>query len=466
MAGDISGETERTLKKIQYGLYKKGIPVLILIEGCGGDIMGRLINEVMTFFEPRGMEYHHFRPDVDADPLHVLRFIEETPANGRIGLYDRGWYSSFIESVPDDDERYGLHMKRICNMERYIVDNGTRLVKIYLDMQADSVLDNRESYPRTISGDCGNLGDDSARYSDYDVSTSRIKRILKESERPFAPWAVVRVEDFGKTVSSIVHTIIDRLSQDMKSFDQNAEEDPEEIYPNPRDELDFTDKAGDGYQERLAGYQAELSSLQCQLAKSDRSLVLLFEGWDAAGKGGSIRRVTRALNPRGYNAVPIMAPVEEESSHSYLWRFCRNIPKKGRITVFDRSWYGRMMVEPIEGFCTDAEYRRSAREINLFERVLTDSNVVLIKIWMEITPEEQLKRFDSREKDPMKSWKITDEDWRNRSKWKQYEGYVDSMMRRTNTPSSPWHVVVSEDKKFGRLEILRLITETLKKKLE
>ncbi|MBR2394803.1 MAG: hypothetical protein IKA98_04835, partial [Candidatus Methanomethylophilaceae archaeon] len=237
------------------------------------------------------------------------------------------------------------------------------------------------------------------------------------------------------------------------------------IYHNPRVSADLTLKAK-GYKERLEELSEELGILQQKLAASDRALVLVFEGRDAAGKGGSIRRVTRALNPRGYRAVPVAAPVGDERVHTYLWRFARSMPKRGNTVIFDRSWYGRMMVEPIEGFCTQEEYNRSASEINGFERSIVESGGIVIKFWMEISKDEQLRRFEARRDNPLKRWKITDEDWRNRDKWDAYETHVDTMLSTTNTPWAPWVVVESEDKKYGRIKVLETIVSTLRRELD
>lgn len=462
----ITSEMEIKLRKIQHDLFSENIPVLILVEGNGRDPTGRIMNEIMTVFEPRGVIYNHFRPEKGTDSHIHMRYLTGTPSKGKICMYDRGWYSSLIEFNRDNDEKYEDHLKEILGLERYIVDNGTILVKIYLDAQADVVEHNKGSYLGKAIGGCGELDDDLTKNSDYDVRNRLIASMLERSDSSHAPWDIVKVEDFKTTVASMILIIIERLSHKLRYPHSDREVKIKEVFPNPRESADLTQKIDDDHSDVLSKLQKKLTAYQCKLAKSERSLILVFEGWDAAGKGGSIRRVTRALNPRGYKAVSITAPTEEESSHSYLWRFCINLPKKGRITIFDRSWYGRMMVEPIEGFCTDEEYRRSAEEINDFEKALDSSGAIVVKFWMEISTEEQLNRFNDREKDPMKKWKITDEDWRNRSKWDIYSKYVDSMICQTNTSYAPWYVIESEDKKFGRIKILKTLVNILEKELK
>ena len=239
------------------------------------------------------------------------------------------------------------------------------------------------------------------------------------------------------------------------------------MFPNPREKVDFSKTmTKDDYEKKLNKLQKKLAELQIKLANSEKSMVIVFEGWDAAGKGGCIKRVTQALNPRGYKVFPTPAPTAEEKSHTHLWRFSKNVPTPGKIAIFDRSWYGRMMVEPIEGFCTEAEYSRAAAEINLFESSVILNKTIILKFWVDITNEEQLKRFNDRAADPLKQWKLTDEDWRNREKWDVYEDYVNSMIKQTNTPKAPWIDIECVDKRYGRIKVLQTIVDTLKKELD
>lgn len=220
------------------------------------------------------------------------------------------------------------------------------------------------------------------------------------------------------------------------------------------------------YKRQLVQYQVRLGQLGYQVYVQKRPVIIVYEGWDAAGKGGNIKRVTEALDPRGYVVHPIAAPAGEDKTHHYLWRFWRRLPEKGQIAIFDRSWYGRVMVERVEGFCTEEEWKRAFREINQFERQLVDFGTILIKFWIHISSDEQLRRFEARQNTPYKAWKLTDEDWRNRQKWDQYLEAVEDMLLKTSTITAPWTIIEGNDKYYARVKALRTICETLEQELD
>lgn len=215
------------------------------------------------------------------------------------------------------------------------------------------------------------------------------------------------------------------------------------------------------YNRELVSNQVALAKLAYQIYLQQRPVVIVFEGWDAAGKGGAIRRVTEKMDPRGYVVYPIAAPQGDDGTHHYLWRFWRRLPEGGQIAIFDRSWYGRVMVERIEGFCTEGEWKRAYREINQFERQLVDFGTILFKFWLHISKEEQLARFEGRADDRLRSWKLTDEDWRNREKWDLYEEAVNDMVLKTSTLSAPWTIVEGNSKYYARVKVLRTVVEKL-----
>jgi polyphosphate kinase 2 (PPK2 family) len=219
------------------------------------------------------------------------------------------------------------------------------------------------------------------------------------------------------------------------------------------------------YERSLIKYQVALFKLGYQVYVQQRPVVAVFEGWDASGKGGAIRRVTEKLDPRGYVVYPIAAPKGDDATHHYLWRFWRRLPEAGQVAIFDRSWYGRVMVERIEGFCSESEWKRAYREINQFERQLVDFGTILFKFWIHVGKDEQLNRFNSRSQDKLRSWKLTDEDWRNREKWDLYEEAVNEMLLKTSTISAPWTVVEGNSKLYARVKVLNTIVDKLSQDL-
>jgi polyphosphate kinase 2 (PPK2 family) len=218
--------------------------------------------------------------------------------------------------------------------------------------------------------------------------------------------------------------------------------------------------------EQIERFQGRLNGLQRKTADRGLSAVLVFEGWDAAGKGGVVRRVTASLDARNYQVIPIAAPTDEERAHHYLWRFWRHLSRAGRVTIFDRSWYGRVLVERVEGFATEREWMRAYAEINQFEEQLVEHGIVLAKFWMHITKDEQLRRFKERQKISWKRWKITDEDWRNREQWPAYELAVNEMIERTSTRLAPWTIVEGNDKAFARIKVLRTVGDAFEAALD
>jgi polyphosphate kinase 2 (PPK2 family) len=219
------------------------------------------------------------------------------------------------------------------------------------------------------------------------------------------------------------------------------------------------------YERELSLYQTQLRALGYQVYQQQRPVVIVFEGWDAAGKGGAIQRLTERLDPRGYRVHPIAAPAGDDAVKQYLFRFWRRLPVQGEIAIFDRSWYGRVMVERIEGFCTPAEWQRAYQEINDFERQLTDFGTILFKFWMHISKDEQLRRFEARKEETRKQWKLTEEDWRNRDKWDVYEAAVEDMLIKTTTAAAPWTIIPANDKYFARVQVLKTVVQKLSQEL-
>ena len=447
-----------TLTHLQYALYRKGVPTVVLFEGPGGMAMSHIINQVIAIFEPRNVTYN----SISNYPGNFMKYcMTHIAPIGNISIFDRGWYSG----VMSNSDLITTAADFINEYERYLHNNGVRLVKIFLDIDEDRIEKNKASYPVDLDGE-SEIFNDAMNMKDFSLKSRKLSTLLEHTNTKYAPWDIVMVDDFKDSVRRIADVLEMRFSRILTVPWEPERFTIVEAYSNPRKGADLTKSMSkEEYEKKLDKLQKRLAKLQIDLANSNKSLVIVFEGWDAAGKGGIIKRLTQSLNPRGYKTFPTPAPTKEEKEHTYLWRFIRNIPAPGHIAIFDRSWYGRMMVEPIEGFCTEEEYSRAATEINLFESALHYSDVIILKFWIDITKEEQLKRFNERASNPVKSWKLTDEDWRNREKWDTYERYVDSMIMQTNTSYAPWIDIECVDKKYGRIKVLQTIADTLKEEL-
>jgi polyphosphate:AMP phosphotransferase len=292
--------------------------------------------------------------------------------------------------------------------------------------------------------------------------------MLRETSTADAPWMVVEGSDERYRSLTIGRTILDALRRRL--------DEPNRVPHRPRipastpsidgvsviDRLDLDRKVDkQDYKDQLDELQGRLNTLTRHKKFDKLSVVAAFEGSDAAGKGGSIRRVTQALDARRYTVIPVAAPNDEEKARPYLWRFWRQLPERGRIAIFDRTWYGRVLVERVEKFCGEADWMRAYSEINDFEEQLVNNRTVVVKFWLQISSEEQLRRFKERQATPFKQHKITDEDWRNREKWDAYNQAVCDMIDRTSTELAPWKLVPANDKYFARLEVLRTLADAI-----
>lgn len=463
MEDEVWEELVGRLTTIQRQLFNQKIPSLIVLEGCSGRVIGRVAGDLLDKLEPRGVKYTHFDTENVSCANRLLNFLESTPAKGQMAVYDRGWYSYIAENIERvSDEELRVHISEANNFERYLVDNGVLVVKLFLKAEADEVEKLADAFgPRHKKRSF--LNDDHVNLKIY--TGDKMKNIIEKTDTTYAGWSIIHIDDPELTAFNSISAITNALEHKLQYRPIPSRGEMKTIYHNPRKSVDLTLRAED-YGKKLKRYSERLAELQSRLAISSHSLVVVFEGRDAAGKGGSIKRLAHAFNPRGYVAKPIGVPTEDDNRHTYLWRFCKDMPCDGRITIFDRSWYGRMMVEPIEGFSTQEEYSRSADEINSFESTIAQTGALIVKFWMEISKDEQLSRFNARLENPLKRWKITEEDWRNRESWEVYDEYVDRMIESTNTEDAPWYVIESEHKKYGRLKVMETVIDTLEKALE
>ncbi len=453
-------------------LEKKEFPVIILISGVEGAGKGETINVLYEWMDPRYLSTLAFSApsDEERDRPYMWRYWRALPARGRTGVFSGSWYSIPIaERIAGNLRRSDLdqRMDQINRFEAMLVNEGALVLKFWFHLSKDGQrtrLKALEKDPRTA---WRVTRESWSRLKTYDALQEAAGHVLRMTNTPWARWFVVEGTDDRYRSLTVGKIVLDALQRRIKDErDQNFPVAPPitrmDDTVDVLSALDLTQKIEKkAYEKELAQWQGRLSELLRHPDFKRHSLILAFEGSDAAGKGGSIRRVTAAMDARQYQIIPVAAPTEEERAQPYLWRFWRQIPRVGRVAIFDRTWYGRVLVERVEGFCSEADWLRAYTEINDFEHELHHDGAIVVKFWLQISSEEQLRRFKEREKIAFKRFKITDEDWRNRKKAKAYHAAVCDMVDRTSTTSAPWTLVEANDKNFARVKILKTICTRL-----
>lgn len=470
---------ELKLGEIQRRLNNLKIPVMIVFEGWDASGKGTLINELILPLDPRGFKVYGINPPNEEESLRpfLWRFWTKTPQRGRIAVFDTSWYGTNLhERVNGNikDNKWKQNINEIKSFERQLCDDGYAIIKFFLHISKKEQKERLEAIQEDAAMSWKVTEEDWKRHKKYDKYQTRIEEMVEKTDTDYAPWTIVEAHEKRFAVVKVFTTVIEALEKKIKLFEDNKSKEKDKEIKNELKELntsilDGIDLSKDicekEYKDRLEKYQSRIREIEHEMYIKRKPLVILYEGWDAAGKGGNIRRLTKSMDPRGYEVVPIAAPNDLEKVHHYLWRFWNSIPKAGHITVFDRTWYGRVLVERVEGFCSEEEWKRAYNEINEMEEHLVNSGSVLVKFWLHIDKEEQLRRFEERKEIEYKQWKITDEDWRNREKWDKYKEAVDEMLFRTSTTIAPWTVIESNSKYFARLKTLKTIIDAMEKNL-
>jgi polyphosphate:AMP phosphotransferase len=470
-------ELRSALLNAQYDLGElKRFPMLIIIGGVDGAGKGETVNLLNEWMDPRFIHTHAFGPPSDEEAARpaMWRFWRAMPPRGKIGIYFGSWYTDpIVHRVLDHTSDAGLQQRvdEIFRHEKMLTDEGVLLVKFWFHLskeQQKKRLKTLEKNPRTR---WRVTDEDWRRFKHYDKFRLVSERVLRETSTGTAPWTVIEGADPNYRAVTAARLLLDllkgRLAAEKAGAAAKARKAVTVSLPRIDNRglltsMDLKQRVEKNrYAKQAEKLQGDLNLLSRDKKFARRSTILLFEGMDAAGKGSAIRRITAALDARRYHIVPVAAPTEEERAQPYLWRFWRHLPRPGIVTIFDRSWYGRVLVERVEGFCSQADWMRGYSEINDFEEQMTVGNTTLIKFWLQISKEEQLRRFKQREVTEFKRFKITDEDWRNRKKWGAYEAAVCDMVDRTSTEIAPWTLVEAEDKLFARIKILKTIIAKL-----
>ena len=465
------------LLRAQYDLLDNGkFPVVILVNGVDGAGKGETVNLLNEWMDPRHIHTHAFgapSEDERARPP-MWRFWQALPPKGKLGIFFGAWHSqpvvdrAFKRTSRAEFER---RLDRIRHFERMLVAEGALVLKLWFHLSKPAqkkrfkeLMASKKTAWRVGPGDW-------ERFKHYDEFVDVCEDALRETSTGEAPWQVIEGSDPEYRSLTAGKILLDALDARLKGTQPKVSPPAPPPKPpidrkNVLNSLDYTRALKPKeYDKRLDKAQARLNQLTRHRKMQDRSLVMVFEGMDAAGKGSTIRRMTRAMDARFYRVIPIAAPTDEERAQPYLWRFWRHIPGHGEAVIFDRSWYGRVLVERVEHFCSDADWMRAYHEINDFEAQLADSGAIVIKYWMAVTLQEQLRRFKEREKTPHKRFKITEEDWRNRKKWPDYEKAICDMVERTSTEVAPWHLIPGNDKLYGRVAVIERLCDHLEARL-
>ncbi len=465
------------LLKAQYELLDKGkFPVIILVSGVDGAGKGETVNLFNEWMDPRHIHTHAFGELTDAERERpdMWRFFQALPPKGRIGILFGSWYTDpIIKRVLGHHKRaeFEHQLDHIRHLERMLVAEGALVLKLWFHLSKDAqkkrlkdLAGNKKTAWRVTERDW-------QQFKHYDKFLDVCEDALRETGTGEAPWHIIEGSNPEYRSITAGKLLLDSLRHRLEGPAPVIA--PSAPAPKPaidkRNVLNTLDYSATvpakAYDKRVEKLQGRLSLLTRSPKMREHSVIMVFEGMDAAGKGSTIRRVTRAMDARFYRVIPVAAPSDEERAQPYLWRFWRKIPGHGQAVIFDRSWYGRVLVERVEGFCSESDWMRAYHEINDFEEQLTSAGAIVVKFWLAVTLQEQLRRFKEREKTPHKRFKITDEDWRNRKKWPAYERAICDMVERTSSDFAPWNLVAANDKPHARIEVLERLCDAIEERL-
>jgi polyphosphate:AMP phosphotransferase len=454
----------------QLDIIQAKIPVIVIIDGIPGAGRGELVNLLNEWMDSRHIKNRTFwkiSEDAKQRPEY-WRYWNVLPAKGEIGLFFGGWYSLPIKKSLTgklNEAEFERAMNHIVRFEKTVSDDGVLIIKLWLHLSES----NHKKIIKKRGGKSDPLsGDKATRRIGYSEILSRSEKAIRITDTAAARWYIINAHNANQRNISVLELLVSTLTNAVKLKRQKPQAAADLFSALPEHVLGKVklDQKFEGeYNKAVKKFRDAINLLTLKAYEKGISTIILFEGWDAAGKGGVIRRITSAIDARIRQTIQIAAPTDEEKARHYLWRFWRHIPQAGYVTIYDRSWYGRVLVERVEGFASTAEWSRAYEEINHFEAQLAGSGYLLLKFWLHISQEEQLKRFKEREELEWKNYKITPEDWRNREKAEDYFVATDDMLIRTSTEIAPWRIIPANDKHYARIEVMRIVCEELKRVL-
>ena len=469
-------KSKNRLYDLQMKIKERKLPVLVLFEGWSAAGKGSMIGKIIKNIDPRFFKVATMSAPTEEETRRpfLYRYMKEIPEEGKFTFLDSGWMEQTAKDVLKgvlSGEDYEKRIESIKRFERQLTDNGYLVLKFFMEIDKEEQKTRMQKLLDKTDTSWRVTGFDKWQNEHYKKCEKVFDRYLKDTNLPTSPWYIIDAGNKKWAELQVLETLVSNIDTALQN-QKHSVPIPQNVFPLVKmpklSEVDLSDKFIDEkeYQQKLKVLQSRLGELHNRLYRKRVPVIITYEGWDAAGKGGNIKRVTGALDSRGYEVHPIASPEPHEKARHYLWRFWTRLPKNGHVAIFDRTWYGRVMVERLEGFCSENDWKRAYNEMNEFEKELHDWGAVIIKFWVQIDKDTQLERFTERQNNPEKQWKITDEDWRNREKWDQYEMAVDEMLKKTSTTYAPWHILESVDKKYARIKALKIIIKELEKVLD
>ena len=484
----IEPDLHTRLLKAQQALKNSNSSVIIIVSGVEGAGKGEVVNRLSEWLDTRDINTNAFWEETDEQRLRpkYWRFWRMLPARGTMGIMFGSWYTRpIIDRVFDkiDEGDFERDLRRIVEFERMLAQDDALIIKFWFHLPKHEVEKEVKKDKDILEMKIKKSPLMQKFSSQYDDFASVSERAIRITDKGQSPWHLIEASDRRYrdiTVGQILLNAMEKKLGEEKHRDdiQSSEEHEDVEVTHLTDDLaanritilDHVDLTktltSKEYNQQLKHYQAKLFDLAWKAHHEKKSVVAVFEGWDASGKGGAIRRVTQAIDARLYKVISVAAPTDEEKAHQYLWRFWRHIPLAGYLSLYDRSWYGRVLVERVEGFAKEVEWKRAYSEINHFEEQLCENGISMVKFWIHLGKDEQLRRFKEREITPWKVHKITDEDWRNRERWDAYKAAVNDMVAHTSTEFAPWSLIPGNDKKVARVEILKTLCHALEQALD
>ncbi len=462
------------LNGMQMAIKENKLPVLVIFDGWGGAGKGSIMGKVIKNLDPRFYKTETLsKPSEDELRRPFLyRYFVRIPEAGKFSFFDGSWMDEVTKDKllgNTDADDYHRQLTSIKRFERQLSDNGYLVVKFFFHISRSEQKKRLEDLSSAKSTSWRVEKWDLWQNKHYDKCVDVYDEYLEATNQFTAPWYFIDSKNRKWAELQVTELLVKSIEIALQNKNRAAAvlQNTFPLKQMPRLSEISLDKtiSDEKYDKELKKLQSKLADLHNKIYHAKIPVVIAYEGWDAAGKGGNIKRLTAALDLRGFEVQPIASPEPHEKNRHYLWRFWTRLPKDGHITIFDRTWYGRVMVERLEGFCSENDWQRAYNEINEFEKELDDWGAVIVKFWVQIDKDTQLARFTDRQNTPEKQWKITDEDWRNREKWDLYEDAVNEMIQKTSTEFAPWHILESNDKHYARIKALKTVIEAIEKKL-